>query len=88
MSDTYLIVDRLWLLTHRSALNDTLAMPEHEAHMQLRGLLASVDTLLAQAEGTEHELAMITSAPRVRRLRGRVTGTSRPPLTDLPDGAR
>ena len=67
MNDTHLIVDRLWLLTLRSALSDSLAMPEHEAHMQLRGLLASMDTLLAQAAATDRELAMMTSMPRVRR---------------------
>ena len=67
MNDTHLIVDRLWLLSFRSALSDSLAMPEHEAHMQLRGLLASVDTLLAQAETTDRELAMMTSVPRARR---------------------
>ena len=67
MNDTHLIVDRLWLLSFRSALSDSLAMPEHEAHMQLRGLLASVDTLLARAAATDRELAMMTSVPRARR---------------------
>ena len=67
--DEYIIVDRLWLLTHRSAISDALTLPPAQQTAQLWGALASIDTLLANAAEQEAQLAMIGAPLSVRSRR-------------------
>lgn len=52
-------MDTLYLLSLRSALRDTLAMPEHEREAHLRGIIADLTKRIEESEAIQAELAMV-----------------------------
>lgn len=52
-------MDTLYLLSLRSALRDTLAMPEHEREAHLRGIIDDLDRRIAETQEGQKEVATL-----------------------------